>query len=370
MREFDLSAVDWDTVRLIQAGQFKHERHYHEELVRWVMFRGGIQGVLRLDDEGISFPSPVGGMGYSVKLRGITAVTEQGRIIEIPEDEPLEGTIDASRAPISLYVGVAVTDRALIPELHPSADTGLLQCGGRGFQYQLSSDNSDGAFDWLEIGRYERTQTGLVPDAQFVPECMFLSSHAVLWGMHEAIVGLARQCLQSLQTNSDNNVAVYSAATSLGASLGPAARMVNGSMHPRAYLDRIAGVLTAQHAQLHMLPQVGLANYQSAVNRLEATLGYLDSEWEIGQALIMARECFELLLRLYPDLLRGLGAVAPAEKRLGLPQADIAVPVPTNLPAQPGYRRYTEYEESGGRGVGSVGDRPQDPPKKGTIFRR
>ena len=84
MREFDLSAVDWDTVRLIQAGQFKHERHYHEELVRWVMYRGGIQGVLRLDDEGISFPSPIGGMGYSVKLRGITAVTEQVNALRKP----------------------------------------------------------------------------------------------------------------------------------------------------------------------------------------------------------------------------------------------------------------------------------------------
>ena len=46
MRKFDLVSVDWDSVRLMQAGQFKQETFYLEELVRWTLQRGRIAGLL------------------------------------------------------------------------------------------------------------------------------------------------------------------------------------------------------------------------------------------------------------------------------------------------------------------------------------
>ena len=84
MRKFDLVSVDWDSVRLMQAGQFKQETFYLEELVRWTLQRGRIAGLLHLADDGVSRPSPEGDRVYSVVVRGCLAVGRQGQIIEIP----------------------------------------------------------------------------------------------------------------------------------------------------------------------------------------------------------------------------------------------------------------------------------------------
>ena len=90
-------------------------------------------------------------------------------------------------------------------------------------------------------------------------------------------------------------------------------------MPPREYMGGISGVLTAQRYQLLALPSPGLRIYQDTVDQLKETLDYLETaEWTMGQAFLMARECLERLIQLYPPLLAALEAAAPAPERVRL----------------------------------------------------
>jgi len=318
MREFDLVSVDWDSVRLMQAGQFKQETFYLEELMRWTLQRGRIAGLLHLADDGISRPSPEGERLYSVTVRGCFAVGRQGQVIEVPDDPALavRGTIAAEATAVPLYIGASLTERAEEPHLHSSVDTGLLGCRGRRRQYRLSADTDDDSFDWVQIAQFERTPSGLSVDRAFIPESMFLSSHAGQWRAHQGLRAVAQAGLDALVKHSSASVQRYSAASALAGSLGPAAHRADGRTEPRVYLDRIGGVLLGQRAQLGALPSPGLKLYQDTLDALGDTLNYLETaDWTVGQAFVMARACFERLLQLYPPLLEALEAAAPAPER-------------------------------------------------------
>jgi hypothetical protein len=323
MREFDLVSIDWDSVRILQAGQFKQETFFHKELVRWVLQRGRVIGVMHLEDDGISRPIQEGERSFRVTVRGCLAVAENGHIIEIPDDEALavEGYLEAYAATVPLFVGVSKIGNAREPEIYPTIDTGLLQCGGLRYDYRLASDDNDDSYDWLQVGQFIRTANGLAPDPNYIPECVFLSSHAGLWNGQKEIQQLAAQAMDALVKNSTKSVqavAVYAVAAALAGSLGPASRVVHSTMHPRAYIDRLAGIFASQQSQLLALPNPNLAIYQQTLNQLRDTLDYLeDPAWTLGQAILMAKECFNKLLNLYPPLLQSLSAmpsVAPTQR--------------------------------------------------------
>ena len=338
MREFDLVSVDWDTVRLMQAGQFKHETFYLEELVRWTLQRGRLSGLLHLADNGVSRPSPEGQQAYSLSVRGCYAVGREGYLIEIPDDrrQAVQGLIEARTATVPLFVGVAKTAREGESELRPSVDPGLLGCGGRRRGYRVATDDADDGYDWLQVALFEKTAAGLVPDPDFLPECMFLSSHSGLWSACRDITRLARQALDTLEKHSTNAPPVYAAAAALAGSLGPAARMEDERMHPRAYLDRLAGIFAAQRSQLAILPNPHLTVYQEALNALGVVLTYLDGgDWALGEALRLARDCFERLWQVYPALLQSLEAAIPPPP-MQTADWDKAAPAPRpGLPAAP-----------------------------------
>jgi hypothetical protein len=318
MRKFDLVSVNWDSVRLMQAGQFKQETFYLEEMVRWTLQRGRVAGLLHLADDAVSRPSPEGDRLYSVVVRGCLAVGRQGQIIEIPDDSSLalRGTIEAHATLVPLYVGSSLVERAPEPHLYSSVDTGLLGCSGLRPSYRLSADNSDETVDWVQIAQFEKTASGLSPDRAFIPETMFLSSHAGQWRAQQELRTLARQALELLVKHSSPAVQRYAAATALAGSLGPVAGVVDGNTSPRTYMGGIGGILMAQCTQLLALPSPGLKIYQDTVDQLEDTLNYLETaEWTMGQAFLMVRECLERLTQLYPPLLAALEAAAPAPER-------------------------------------------------------
>lgn len=318
MRKFDLVSVNWDSVRLMQPGQFKQETFYLEELVRWTLQRGRVAGLLHLADDAVSRPSPEGDRLYSVVVRGCLAVGRQGQIIEIPDDPvlALRGTIEARANLVPLYVGASLVTRAPEPHLYSSVDTGLLGCSGFRASYRLSADNSDETVDWVQIAQFEKTTTGLSLDRSFIPETMFLSSHAGQWRAQQELRSLARQALDLLVGHSSSVVQRYAAATALAGSLGPLGGVADGNMSPRAYMAGVGGVLMAQKTQIRALNTPGLKIYHDTVAQLENTLGYLEAaEWTMGQAFLMARECLNRLVQLYPPLLASLGDAAPAPER-------------------------------------------------------
>lgn len=327
MRKFDLVSVDWDSVRLMQAGQFKQETFYLEELVRWTLQRGRIAGLLHLADDAVSRPSPEGDRLYSVAVRGCLAVGRQGQIIEIPDDPALalRGTIEARATLVPLYIGSSLIKRAPEPHLYSSVDTGLLGCSGLRASYILSADNSDETVDWVQIAQFEKTTTGLSPDRSFIPETMFLSSHAGQWRAQRDLRVVARQALDLLVKHSSSAVQRYAAATALAGSLGPVAGVADENMAPRVYMGSIGGILAAQRAQILALPSPGLKIYQDTVDQLEDTLNYLETaEWTMGQAFLMARECLDRLVQLYPPLLAALEAAAPTPERRQLDHETVA----------------------------------------------
>ena len=328
MRKFDLVSVDWHSVRVMQAGQFKQETFYLEELVRWTLQRGRVAGLLHLADDAVSRPSPEGDRLYSVVVRGCLAVGRQGQIIEIPDDPALalRGTIEARATLVPLYVGASLVERAPEPHLYSSVDTGLLKCSGLRPSYRLSADNSDETVDWVQIAQFEKTTTGLSLDRSFIPETMFLSSHAGQWRAQQELRSLARQALDLLIKHSSGAVQRYAAATALAGSLGPLAGVADGNVSPRVYMGGVGGVLAAQRAQLLALPSPGLKIYQDAVDHLEDMVNYLETaEWTMGQAFLMARECLDRLIQLYPPLLAALEATAPAPERRQLDHETVVV---------------------------------------------
>ncbi len=337
MRKFDLVSVDWDSVRLMQAGQFKQETFYLEELMRWTLQRGRVSGLLHLAEDGISRPSPEGDRLYSVVVRGCQAVGASGQIIDIPEESSLalKGTIEAAATIVPLYVGVSRTERAPEPQLYSSVDTGLLGCSGLRRLYKLSSDKSDATLDWVQIGQFEKTSAGLAPDRDFFPESVFLSSHAGLWRAQQTLRTLARQGLELLVRHSSSAIQRYAVAATLAGSLGPAARAVDDHLFPRIYFDQLGGILAAQRAQILALPSPGLTIYQETVDALEDTLAYLETaDWTLGQAFLMIRECFERLHHLYLPLLESLEAAAPAPERRVLDHETVAAAqMPRRRPA-------------------------------------
>lgn len=363
MREFDLASIDWDTVRLMQAGQFKQETQYLEELVRWTLQRGRIFGLLRLADGGVSRPSPEGDQTFSVSVRGCFAVGEQGYLIDVPDDVSgaIRERIEARALTVPLYIGVAKVERDREPELHPSVERGLLQCGGLRRTYRLATDNHDDGFDWLQIAQFEKTTDGLVADPGWIPECVFLSSHAGLRSAQRQIQALAQRALETLASSSGDVVPVFAAATALAGSLGPAARVVNNRLAPRAYMDRLAGVFAAQFSQLRALPSPNLPEYQIALDKLEETLHYLDDanqEWIMGQALTLARECFERLLDLYAPLLKSLSTVAMPAAPRQTGEWNLAEPAP-----RPGQ----SPSEGDQGGVAATDEKTEPPPRRPLI---
>ena len=338
MRKFDLVSVDWDSVRLMQAGQFKQETFYLEELVRWSLQRGRVAGLLNLAEDGVSRPSPEGDRLYSVTVRGCQAVGASGQIIDIPDESALalRGTIEAAATIVPLYVGVSKSERDPEPHLHSSVDTGLIGCRGLRRLYKLSSDSSDLSMDWVQIGQFEKTASGLAPDRDFFPEALFLSSHAGLKRAEQTLRALARQGLDLLVRHSSAAVQRYAVAATLAGSLGPAARAADDHTYPRLYFDQLGGVLAAQRAQILALPSPGLRLYQDTADALEDTTAYLETaDWTLGQAFLMVRECLERLLRLYPPLLESLEAAAPMPERRLLDHETVAVaPAPRRTQAQ------------------------------------
>lgn len=327
MRKFDLVSVDWDSVRLLQSGQFKQETFYLEELMRWSLQRGRIAGLLHLADDAVSRPSPEGDRLYSVTVRGCLAVGRQGQIVDIADDPALalRATIEARDTLVPLYVGASLTEHAEEPHLHSSVDTGLLDCRGRRLAYHLSSDNADDTVDWVQIAQFEKTASGLSPDRSYIPETMFLSSHGGQWRAQQEVRTLARQALNLLVKNSSAAVQRYAAASSLAASLGALVGIADANQSPRAYMSGVAGVLAAQHTQLLCLPSPGLKIYQDTTDQIEDMLRYLETaEWTMGQAMLLVRECLDHLIQLYPPLLAALEAAAPAPERRLLDHETVA----------------------------------------------
>lgn len=334
MREFEFMSVDWDSVRLMQAGQFKQETWYLEELTRWALARGRISGLLHLSDGGVSRPSPEGDQTYSLTVRGCIAVGRLGHRIEI-EDSPaaaVRGTIEARQTIVPLFVGVARLARTHEPQLHSSVDTSLVGSAGRRPLYALAADSGDDAFDWLQIAQFERTPGGLEIDRAFIPESMFLSSHAAQWRAWAELGRLTGQCLDVLVKNSSASVPRWAAACALASSVGIAARAGEARTYPREYVAQMLGVLASQRAQLMTLPSPNLKLYQDTLDLLDETLGCFDeADWTMAQAFFRLRECWERLLTLYPPLLASLEAAVPVPERRTLDHETV-VPAPPPRP--------------------------------------
>jgi hypothetical protein len=313
--EFNLLSVDWNSVRLLQAAQFQQETYYLEERGRWILQRGRIFGVLHLEDHAVSPPSAEGGRSFSVTVRGCFGVAEQGSIIEIPDSREsiVRGTLEAQEGEmVPLFVGVAFVPQSGDSEAPTARGAHHWETLAR--PYILAASDTAPDYDWLQIAQFIKTPSGLQVDENYIPECLFLNSHARLCDARDRIKLLAHEGLKILQDNAALNAApqVYSTAAALAASLGLAAQSVNGQVHPRDYIDRLAGVLAAQRAQILILPRPNDRAHGAAEQQINTTLNYLSGgEWTLGEALRQIIECFQCLLRLYPPLLSSLNAAVP-----------------------------------------------------------
>ena len=254
MSEFALNAVNWETVDVLGVEHLEAERLSLEELIRCGVGYGGVSGVIRLDDADLiasSNTSDPSQMDLTVRLLQCRAITPKGYLVSIsPEDaEEEEGLVCTLERFAETYLWVGVGEMQGYPGLGNEA-------GVRKRRYRLATQDQkqsgEECLDWLTIGRIGRNGGTLGLDNEFIPECVYLDSHPVLWRKVEAIQGCAEAGYQVLY---DQARAGQFHSEAFAHPLSIAMTVIETNLSPRLYLERLISVLKTLTLLQFRLPE-------------------------------------------------------------------------------------------------------------------
>jgi hypothetical protein len=309
MNNFRLGSIDWDSVRLLHADHLSHETAYLEELVRWTLHYGCPRGVVRLDADSLTVV-PSSPMTYRVTLRRCQAITPQGYWVDISDEESAPSfDLDKEQylhTVVGVYLGVHLTEKRRQP-MYPTRSSALIECQSRWRRYVLSFDRTSDDVDWLQIGQIRNQGGELALDAGFIPECVYLNSHAQLVNKVKEIRDAAGRGLETLERYTIATApSVAATAGQFAASLAPAAVAVDWQTRPRAYVERLISVLMAKYSLVTILCPVNMGYRDQALTAIENAVNYVQSNAEsdlpLGVALDRIKAALEVLVQLYGQL--------------------------------------------------------------------
>jgi len=321
MNDFRLASVDWESVRLLHGEHLGRETGYIEELIRWTLERAAGSGVVEAEPDSLSLvaSSP---STYRLTLRRFQALTPGGYWVCIGDDE-FSPTLDLDRqryletvAPIS----IGVDTRAKESRAHqPTQSSALLECRSRWPKYALGAADTIDGCDCIKIAEVMNSGGELVLNPDFIPDCVFLSSHPRLVRAVKEHRELAGQGLGILSKPQDN---VRDIAGQFAAVLASASALVDLRARPYAYIERMAGVLQANRMLAAIRQQTGIGD--QTVNVLDEALKYVQggdaqglwlgpaAQW-ITDAL---RKLNELYANLQAEVLRPIAEPQPMDSRM------------------------------------------------------
>jgi len=304
MTDFRLASIDWGSVRLLHADHLHGETSYLEELARWVLLHTTGPGVAYMGPDALTMlgSSPT---TYRLTLRRFAAVTAGGYWIQIGDDED-NPTLDLDRqhhldSVVSICVGVDT--RAKESREHaPGRSSALLECRSLWPRYALGIGDSLDGCDCLKIAELVNDAGNLVLNTGLIPDCIHLDSHPALVDAVREITNLANDGLQRLASLPAN---VREIAAQFAVALAPGSVLVDWRVHPRAYLDRMGGVLQA-NLLVAQLCQDNSPHLPTVIHLVNEALKYLHQSdghgpW-LGPALQKIGDALRELLLLYPAM--------------------------------------------------------------------
>jgi len=298
--DFSLGSVDWSSVSLLHGEHLRVETAYLEDLVRWSLRYGRPYGVIYLEEDDLQVSGS--STDYEITLRNCQAVTPRGYWVEVSEAVSLQGSNDAhAGSVVPIHLGVSL-EKEPVP-LAPAQSQALLECRSLHWRYTLSCESEGSDRDWLPIGQMQKEGSRFVRDAGFIPECVHLNSHPALISTVEETRQKAGACLRELQNHIHAGLVQ---AGVMAAAMVPAAVVVDWAAPPRAFLERLAEVLTAQQLLLWAVDKQvwGRANdlIKEALDYIEENARYDQDNVNWRVAFNRVKEALDALILVFRGL--------------------------------------------------------------------
>jgi hypothetical protein len=303
MSDFRPASMDWGSVRLLHGEHLGRETGYVEDLIRWTLERAAGPGVVeaRADSLSLVASTPT---TYRLTLRRFQALTPGGYWVCIGDDE-LSPTLDLDRQrylETVVPICVGVDTRTKESRAHqPTQSSALLECRSLWPKYVLGAGDTVDGCDCTKIAEVMNSGGELVLNLDFIPDCIFLSSHPRLVRAVKEHRDLAAEGLRVLSKVADN---VRDIAGQFAAALAPAAPLVDWRARPYAYIERMAGVLQANKMLAAMRQEAGFRD--DVINTVDDALSYAQggdsAGFWLGPATQKITDALAKLVQLYANL--------------------------------------------------------------------
>jgi len=256
MTEYDFISNDWNNVELLFGEHLATETAYHEQMLRWALRYARWWGVALLGDQDLVVSGSK--TDYEVSLRACKAFTKHGRLVELTrggETLTLQGSNeDRPDQLVPIYVGVSIQKQ---PFSAGASQSGAIdQRSLLRSRLKLAHEPESADYEWLQIGRMRRVGACFERDENYIPHCLHINSHPSMRQITSDIALAAQDVIKAIYENAERGgegSTAKSMAAAFITSIAPAAVILNGDMHPRAYLERLAIVIESQRTMLNLL---------------------------------------------------------------------------------------------------------------------
>lgn len=275
---FNLSAVNWRSVSLLEGAHLDADRIYLEEMIRCSLFFDGRWGVAELGESDLipgQESSVINSQRVGIRLKRCYAITPQGYLIcwnsENQPGEGVFGSADSAKAGETVPIFLCIDADREAAYANPPQEI-RNECSFLRPRFYLATQTGEGELDALKIGQLKRDGNGrLQLDKEFIPACLRLNSHWLLKKRVKEIQQRARTCLDSLvkQLN-EGQFRLEAMATPLAS----AAVLIDGTISPYAYLERMLAVMRAHFALQYLIPSDGVKGKVYAA--LDLALKYIE----------------------------------------------------------------------------------------------
>jgi len=278
---FNLNAVNWQSVSLLEGAHLTADRIYLEELVRCALFFMGRSGIVDLQETGlIPWKASSNSTHVGVSLKRCYAITPQGYLVCWESDrqpgEGVAGSADSSKAGETAPIYLCIDAERIEVKACPPQEI-RNECSFLRPHLRLATETGEGELDALKIGRFKRdiASNKLELDKEFIPECLRLNSHWLLKRRIGEIQKQARTCLDSLVNQLQKGEFRLEA---MAPPLASAAALVDWTISPYTYLERMLAVIHANFALQHLIEDRGIK--ANVYNSLEQALKYIEPNLE------------------------------------------------------------------------------------------
>lgn len=267
MTKYQLSAIDWSTVRLLHGEHLSYETRYHEELTRWSLGVTGRWGVLKMP-EGSLVVTP-SSKDFEVRLAQLRALTPDGFWIEVQDMLVFQDlNTQYTGLEIPIYLCIEANKRSL--PLAASQTRALAEVNALQMNYFLATHRPAHALDALQIARLTKKGSEFRLDESYIPPCVCLNSHPTLITAVQRIADVAQKAVELIRLEyacKDFKIS-HVLAAAIAQPLSELEIVIDWSQSPFTYLERAGRSLRQLHLLIQPLMKLNLSPWNDAENAL------------------------------------------------------------------------------------------------------